>query len=634
MNIKLKQTLLVLLFSTALSACGGGGESNDSSGSGSSTIPLVNNDPIVSTNPSSVAMNEKTTTTVNVTTSDADGDSVTVGVNKNSDAFSANLSGNTLTITTVDVDADVSGTITLTANDGKGGTATTTLSMSVAYIPEVVIVDDVDPIVSTAQFSYVFTEQTTNRIPLIMSDPQDDIVSVVVSSTSDLLTVSYDSDTMEAVVITGDVAVDTENQAFSVLVTDEQGNTAEIEKMVFILATSVANTDPEIVINTDSGIADYTVIDRTQLVIPFTASDAETDVNSLTYNVTITDLDPIQSFPYAFTYEVDVENQLVVIQMPASEIDSHDFSASIVVTDAGNLNATAELSFTILKSSATSEVVVENVPNIMFEGQTYTLNYRINAIDTDHYELVGVDYYNSGDGAENLLDFSVDEAAQTLTITPKADSAGKNISLAYTFTFREDGLTNFGLVRVNVANVWNANQIAMSDKVDELKRHLSQSMELELAAEFMLEALLLNGDISQQTYEARLIALAKLDGRVMNVEATQINYNNYVATLLMSEFYADVFQSQSAINLIDGLIRGLETTGVYVIAQTNTYATELGLGDVLVDDNAEYTLNTTARVSRFIGNTNYGSYVNSDWVFNSQFKFLDAITRKAYNNSL
>ena len=160
-------------------------------------------------------------------------------------------------------------------------------------------------------------------------------------------------------------------------------------------------------------------------------------------------------------------------------------------------------------------------------------------------------------------------------------------------------------------------------------------MEVEYAAEFMLEALLLNNTIDQQEYESRLNALDNLDGRVMNVEAAQGNYNNYAGTLQMSEFYADAFQSQNAIALIDAaLIRGLETTGVYVIAIVNQYASELGLGDVLIEDDAEYTLNTTARVSRFVGNTNYGSYVNSNWVFSSQYKFLDAISRKAYNNSL
>ena len=629
--MKNKGKLTALIISTfILTACGGGGGSDNSGGNngGGGTTP-INNAPTISTDFSSVTLDENSATTLTITTSDADADNVSVSVSDNSDAFSTSLSGNTLTITAIDVDADVSGTITLTASDGKGGSSMTTISVSVTDIP-----DNVSPVISTEQSSYEFFEQTTNRIPLLMSDPQDDIVSVEVTTSNDLLTVNYDSDTQEAVVITGDVTVNTEDQAFTVLVTDALGNTATIDTLVSILFVEVVNTDPSIVINTESGIADYTVIDRTQLVIPFTASDAETAANALTYDVVITDLDPLENFPYTFTYEVDVENQLVIIQMPASPITSHDFSASITVRDAGSLTATAEARFTLLKSISLSEVSVENVPNIMFEGQSYTLTYRVNALHTEHYAFHGVDYYNDGDRAENLLDFSVDATTQTITITPKTGGAGKYIPLAYTFTFREDGLTNFGLIRVNVATAWNANQVAMSEKVAELGRHLAQGMELELAAEFMLDALLINNTISQQTYQARLLALTNIENRVMNVDVARNNHNSYIATLNMSEFYADASRAQNAINLIDGLIRGLETTGVYVIAIVNQYATELGLGEVLVSDNAEYTLNTTARVSRFIGNTNYGSYVNSEWVFNSAFKFLDAIARKAYNNSL
>jgi hypothetical protein len=151
----------------------------------------------------------------------------------------------------------------------------------------------------------------------------------------------------------------------------------------------------------------------------------------------------------------------------------------------------------------------------------------------------------------------------------------------------------------------------------------------------MLEALLLNGTIDQQTYEARLTALATLEGRVMNVEAAQMNYNNYLVTLLYSEFYADAAKAENAIALIDKpLIAGLETTGRHVVPIVNQYAAELGLGNALIDDNHNYTLNTDVRVSRFIGNTNYGSYEGEVWVFTPAFKFLDAVAKKAYNNSL
>lgn len=618
--------------SMTLAACGGGGDSTSSNNNGGGGTTTTNNSPTISISESSISLDENTSSTLTIATSDADGDTVTVSVSENSAAFDASLSGNTLTITANDVDADATGTITLSASDGKGGTASTTVSVTVNDVP-----DSNNGSAPTVAFDNGYApldEQGSYRIAISLSDPDDDIVSVEASTESTLLTVSYDEQTQEVIIDTGAVSETISNQMVHVLVTDAIGNTGDTELNVTIVDVPVQNAAPSITINTDSGVADYTVIDRTQLVVPFTASDTETANASLTYTVEITDLDPLQNFPYEFTYEVDVDNQLAIIQMPASELDSHDFSATVTVTDEGNKTATADLTFTIRKSPQVSEVTFEAVPNLMFETQTYTIGYRINALDIEHYNLVRVDYYNDADRTENLLDFTLDEAAQTVTITPKSGAAGKNIRLVYEFTFREDGLTSIGFIDVNAASAWNASQIALSEKVEELRRHLSQSMEMELAAEFMLEALLLNGTISQQVYESRLDALAKLEGRVMNVEVAQGNYNNYVATLQASEYYRDAATAQNAINLIDGLIRGLETTAVYVIDVVNQYSTELGMGNVLVSDNAEYTLNTTERVSRFVGNTNYGSYSGETWVFKPEFKWLDAVVRQAYSNSL
>jgi hypothetical protein len=591
-------------------------------------VTVIEASPSVSVAQPSYSFAEQSTQRIALTLADPQDDIETIEASTDSSILTVGFDSQTqeVIIETSEVTQDTGNqVVTVRVTDATGNTAETQFTVTVI---------ETSPSVSFEQPAYTFAEQSTQRIALILTDPQDDIETVEVSTDSSILTVSYDSQTQEVIIETGDITQDTGDQVITARVTDATGNTADAQTTVFVYYIP---NPPTISINTESGTADYVALKRSQLVIPFSANSSDTPNEELRYEVEITEPNPIGSKSYTFEYDVDVENQWLTIQMPNTDSIRHDYVATLTVIDGNEQSAAAPFTFAVILDATTiPSMTFGNRPSIVFEGQSYVLNYKLTGYEREYFDFL--EFRNSLDAEHDVfewVEYSLDEANQLLTLTIKDGAAGKDMTLWADFTFYEDRrLTGSFPIDIKARAAWNEHQQALSEKLVVFKRHMAQSMELERAAEFMLQALLLNGTIDQPTHAARLEALANLEGRKLNVLGANQLYNYFDSTLQLSEYFADPIEANNAIAQIESNILGLETTGVYVLPIVNQYAQELGMGDTLVMDDARYTFISDTQVSRFIGHPQYGQYTNGQWQFYPAYNWLDAVARQTYNQSL
>lgn len=157
-----------------LSACGGGGETSEST-SGNSGVISTNNVPSLSLGQTSIFIEEGLSTEVPVDAQDPDGDSLTYSVTSSNIVVSGSVSNGSLTLHTKEVDADLTASVTVSVSDGED-TTSKVLTVTVTNKP-IEILPIVTLTLETNTHLIIANGSSSATLKVIALDENNDVIS-------------------------------------------------------------------------------------------------------------------------------------------------------------------------------------------------------------------------------------------------------------------------------------------------------------------------------------------------------------------------------------------------------------------------------------------------------------------------
>lgn len=649
---------LKIILIMSLTACGGGGEGGDDPKPPTDPItpPTTNTAPSLTISKAQVELKEKTSETVSFVGKDSNGDSLSYLVDSNNIAVSAHIAGSAVIITANEVENDVAAIVKITVSDGK---ATAVKNISVKVLNDIVIVNN--PPVLTLASTYTMSESSTGVVPFSATDPEGEPLSYSVKSSNsyvsasivgndvNLVSSAVNIDSMSTVEVSVTDGVNTVTKSFTVKVV-ESG-----DYVPFSLYWEDA-------INTNL----YTA-KGAQGKIKVNLQEGSVPLNLLTYTVNMTP---------SISATFDVDSGEVVISTSYKD-ETTVYSGIFTVSDGVT---SQNLTFSMDLQNQTSNTLLDNDHDVFLEeGETKTFSLiASSSIDPSSLRIYELQPINIISGDYSKFNFTYDNNAKTYSLTALAGSKFSKLQLNI-LTTDDTGSVSGGVYTVYSKGAATALELDLEEKTVLALKYLKQSKEFEILGNFLIDALEMKGtdplysDNSMTREEAFSEKLLIADAQFFTatesspeleciLNATQrgfvINHTfkyiidngniftqtgyicSYGDTEVFNDlnlnkkinFYEDMSNYTNALSVIDK-IKSKESQkfefvkGITITDRINSYAKRLhnidpkfNLG--YIDFSPINDLGNNV-YSRFIGNPNYGSYVNNEWIWLPEYELLD-----------
>tara|TARA_E500000081_G_C6129974_1_gene353045 strand:+ start:765 stop:2657 length:1893 start_codon:yes stop_codon:yes gene_type:complete len=625
MNKNFRNTILVALTTLTLAACGGGGGSDNGGDTNPPTNPPSNSAPVL-TKPANFTMDENTSRTVTLSASDANGDSLTYTASA-SGAVSTNVSGKTLTLTSSEVDSDTSVQVSVTANDGKGGTDTETFTVTVKNV-----VVNTPPSVVLSPTDIELDVDETEVVAATLSDKESDVNSLtseVAVSNPSVISAALDNEGNVTV-----TALDTGVSVVTYTVTDEGGMSSTAEVSVTVIETETENEAPDFSIVGQSENSDsVTIYHDRETVLNIEIDDPDSDA----HYITLTNFDSIEGTLDSINgYEISDSNKTISFDMKAvpNNLERVVFEMDLSVIDDSENKVTKKYRIVVEKSDNASPIFTfsDKVGAFVVVEQNGTkeFTYTIQDDDVSKVNVTGMQYWY---GDQSKFNIQLDTESQTITVTTN----GVEVEDSYGFVLQyvDSSLTGNVNVELMVGAEFGADEQEMLDLKNKMIKARESIKEYVYVGAFYSQVLENLGYITEQQAEDFLERLDIDDSDSYAYGRFNLYINNIDYYISIGEFKDQGFKS-SYITVLTNLFEQAQTTGRLRYTVVNEMAALSN--ETLPTVGFESTVNEydteNNYFSRFVGNASYGEYVDGEWVFDSEYTFLDAVNAQMIQNAL
>lgn len=481
------------------------------------------------------------------------------------------------------------------------------------------------PTITLSSSNINLNERSSITIDVSSSDAENDTVTVTASSNNNVLTTSYVDGvlTLTASEVVSDTAV-------TVTVKATDSKSALSSKTITINVLDKPNEAPILAWLEES--PSRQVIERTTVVFPFSITDADTELSALTFSVeyelTGDGFIRDESLP---TFEVDIENQQLIITALTTRFSHADLIGTFTVIDGNNQ---VSLPFNLKVMHRPSFAWMSWYKNFTIrENESIDKPFDIMAEDLRYFGIDEIGYVDEGDKESNLLSWELDFENRNITFTAKDNSAsGANTSISIFLRFYEgdkEEITNqvTQYFVIDILPKQSENERKLQAEIARAAKHHEMSAEYERLSDFLAESLFMSNMISEQEYKQMKLEISyyKSFGS-LDYDTIMINRK-----LESSDYYALDENFNEAMSI---LAKHIEDFELYTYGRPAT-ATELldrtSLSHLITDFpdwgvHQSYTYSENGLVSRFIGNALYGEFVDGHWQFFEQYSFMRAAT--------
>ncbi|MCF4010860.1 Ig-like domain-containing protein [Rheinheimera sp. UJ63] len=488
----------------------------------------------------------------------------------------------------------------LTACGGGGGDDTTSTATAPVNQP---------PILTLSATSLTMEENTEAVVNVTVTDSDSSSVSVEVSSA--LLQVRFDTATSQITANAPEVDANTET-SITVQAKDSDGNT--VTRTITVSITDKPTAPPEVSWVGFDAEPSFQVKERTRLRLPFSVIDPDSE--SFEYAVEFTSLSGDRYADFEFDTKIDRSaNELVVIPKSAPITSRVEFRGTLTVSDGRN---TDTATFLVSVAPNKIDLNISLTSFLIVAGETKTIPFTIRANDLDAFEFTKLEYVDEDDVTTDPLTFAIDKASQTLTVSAKAGTAGKTVKLRISFEEIE-GWEYGRIINITIRDQITQNEMQLQKRLDRFIKLIELSNDYEYVTRYALDILFARGALTAAEYESNLVKNYQI--RAVNLAFARAVYDNTIESLQNSQLYVDDAEYQSIIERIDYWTDNLYRFRGENVAFINPLLDKLGYANlgseafIYLDDD---------RISRFVGNTFYGSYQDGRWVFSAEYQYLAA----------
>ena len=236
-------------------------------------------------------------------------------------------------------------------------------------------------------------------------------------------------------------------------------------------------------------------------------------------------------------------------------------------------------------------------------------------------------------GDQSKFNVQLDTESQTITVTTN----GVEVEDSYGFVLQyvDSSLTGNVNVELMVGAEFGADEQEMLDLKNKMIKARESIKEYVYVGAFYSQVLENLGYITEQQAEDFLERLDIDDSDSYAYGRFNLYINNIDYYISIGEFKDQGFKS-SYITVLTNLFEQAQTTGRLRYTVVNEMAALSN--ETLPTVGFESTVNEydteNNYFSRFVGNASYGEYVDGEWVFDSEYTFLDAVNAQMIQNAL
>jgi hypothetical protein len=618
----MKNQFLLYISVLVLSACGGGGDPSNSTPA--SSIPPnqpTNTAPSLTLNPTSITMDENTSYEVALSFADADGDSVNITVEESHNYLTTSVSGQTLTLTTSNVDSNQQTTIYVIASDGKSNTRKP-LSLTVNNI--------IEPVNNSAPV----TEMSTINFEMEVGNSLEFITYTILDPDGDAVpfeTLEYQA--TEGLTVNPyngyfDVIAQTLGQkSVSFSMEDSKGNRSDpftFYVNVIEVDTGVINEHvPVLRFNSapDGTPLIITMLPNQEIYNTFTITD-EDEGSLFTCSIEFEDIDNI---PDSFSYELDCANRWLIFK--TEEVKEYGFISFRVTANDGQFTSAGTAIAAIFDENdqGQANIVVEEFEGSFFkvgQNETKTLLYTI---EDDKPEDVEFDLIENWYGDLDEVFVSHEDGQFTIS-SNEAGDFGETYGFFVHFKDGSNRVTFNLEVKIFADSSTEINQEALK-VIERYQNSLTQTREFSLIGNLYTDYLFNVGkitDTEKEQYENQFYSENRDAYHLINVYISIIQID--IDTNVFNE---DPEHLGGFVSLFKSFMNDMKLSGQGIAPVINELAAlDSKLFQVEFSSEFQWLDEDETKSSKFIGNTTYGDYNDSDkWVYDSEYKLLRALSQ-------
>jgi hypothetical protein len=618
----LKSLVLAITVST-LSACGGGGGGGGDSkpaSSGGGTTPITNTAPTISLDSSSASINENGTYTLGFTTSDKENDNVSVSITGGASHISTVINGNSITFNSSDIDLDITSTFSVKASDSKTS-STASFSLEVLNVEENVETTTIN--------------LTQNNIELLLQE--ESIIDFTLANNetidSSSFNVNFDETAFNSVVyIEGKgLKVKSRNKTGNFDITFSVSDINGVKSNNAVLSVSVVdnkeNIEAPILSSSKSDKDDIVLMEVESFnsyVVPFTIEDADSNSFGCFY----ADGGSVTGDPTGFDVYLDCDKR--ELQITTVELkDNAQIEYILQTTDGVHKSNVITLQFRLVPPTNENAKIDFNYekPFLKIEENTSkTLSYTITDDGATEVVFNEIQHWYG-----NESDYTITHNTETksFVITPDSSlKAADSFGVLLSFKDGNDYITHYLEVKIT-APIGEVEALALN-LVDKYENAMKSSREYNELGKAMTDYLFSVGKITYTNKEAYDVTFTSDSRDMLGVFG---QYKNDIQERIENgEFTQQPASLNYFIDYYDENLSNLLEAGSAIQSDLNTLS---NLDSVLpsVTVTTSYVELDTKHISRLIGNTSYGQFINNKFTFNNEYKFLNVISGKTNNSS-
>ena len=464
------------------------------------------------------------------------------------------------------------------------------------------------PVVELGTEQISIREKEVETVSVKVTDTDSSSFSVSVSST--LLDVEYDEDSGD-VLITAPVVNEDTQSSITVVATDSDNG--ETRKTISVTVINVPNAPPTISWSNHDEEPDFVVRERTELRLPFVATDVDSD--DLTFDVDFSLVQGQGEGPEIQTIVDSEKGELVVLPQSLPSIFSIRYRGTLTVSDGEN-HASASFLIDIFPNSVGLNVTFDDI--LLFEGETKVVPIRIRANDIELFEFTDFYYENERDEVDDPLEFSVDKDERTITVTAKEGVSERTVNLRLAFS-EGDYSSYTRPVNVTIRSDITECEQALKAKLDTYPAQLNMTNDYEYITRYALDILFGRGELSKEEYLTLIRENYAI--RSVNVALAKLVGENIKHALLNTAKYSEPAECAQAFTELDSSLNNLRIFRGLNVPFTNEVLERIGYPLLTSEFSEEI---APGILSRFVGNPIYGSYVEDEWKFNDDYQYLSA----------
>lgn len=501
----------------------------------------------------------------------------------------------------------------LTACGGGGSGASTSPTTSAP--PPNPPASNSPPDIGVSSTQLTLEERQQARITLSISDPDDDKVTVEVTTT-EYLDAEYEEAANTITISSLEVDENTQ-QTLTVTAEDDVGLRSQV--VVTVRVTNKPSAPPQMAWRLDTDKPKRQVIELGSLTLPFSVTDEDTPLEELIFSARFSMLQG-QGLPPSLDVNINPEEGVLVISAgPLDRGITNTFQGYLEVTDGENMiDIPFELS--VAKAPVVTNIRVPDM--IMQAGETIVQPIRISARDRVNLQILDVFYADENDAVENPLNtFEFDLSQDVFTASANLNTAGRTVRLGVRSTETGVGsseITNFFNIRIRAP--FTESEQLLKAKLDTFLTEVQFSEEYEFIARYAVQRQFLLGMINDIEYQEALTQIS--DIRAVNRGLAILRHELFVQQLATTEDFVDPTKANIAIQQLEDTLDNLSVFRDSIAPVANQQLAQLNIPVTLGSEPVIKGLPNQLQ-SRFIGNLRYGSWNESNkWHFHSDYQFM------------